>query len=257
MPETSPKNIKIEYTEYKTHPIIDFANDIKDAIGARLMPDRYTPEYKKAGEYLSNFGLSWKKLKRNKPKILDIGAGQGGFVATGRKKGLDIVALDNEPVELGQPGMHPFEGVDLIIGDALKLHEYFPEKKFDLVLARRAITYIVYPLKIETKNGNIIKAEPDMKEDPDTVADNIKGRFRRLFSEVNQVLDEGGEFRFDGVGWMHDLYAFNERSDPLTLTRDEISDYAYNYLKKIDPKASMKWGYDPENKRVPYFILKK
>jgi SAM-dependent methyltransferase len=244
-------------SHFKAPTLKERAISMKDAIRAYLIPSENTPEYKSANEYLRNFGLSWKTLKKNNGKILDIGSGRGGLTATAKKRGIEVIAFDKDTKELGQPGMEPFEGVNLILGDALKLHEYFPEKKFDLVLSRRTVIYIVYPLKIEWGNRDTMKARPETIDDIETSTNKIKDRFAKLFSNVRQVLNEGGEFLFDGVGWMDDVYAFNNRSDPLSISRDEITRYAYDYLKKIDPKVSMKWGFDSEQKRAPFFILKK
>lgn len=116
------------------------------------------PQEQFATRYLHDLGLSWESVKGK--KTLDLGAGSGEFGYIAKKKGVNVVSLDNG----SQVKEFNKNLPNLVIGD-VKNDLPFIESSFDLVIAHDSIHHF--------------------------------GDLYALFDRVRRVLKEEGEFRFN------------------------------------------------------------
>jgi SAM-dependent methyltransferase len=156
----------------------------------------------------------------------------GHFANDAKKRGIEVVSFDKSPNEMGLASLPHLTGIPYVIGDALRLHEYFrSDPPFDLAVSRRAVKWIVMPpVGLEALGG-------------------IKDRFGQLFSEARQVLKPSGEFRFDSEDWTQALHGGDRVFDESGAQR------SLAFLRSIDPHVAMGWG-TAGGERVPFFVLK-
>lgn len=176
--------------------------------------------------YVDELGLDWKELKGK--KILDIGAGSGGFAKVAKTRGIDVVSVDKDPHDylLRYAGKRPVEKkIPYIQADAYSMP--FVDNSFDIVVSRASVHWMVC----------------------------TKSELASLIREVTRVLKPGGEFRFT-VGPMENLENFGkqlfseEELQGEGSKADQVADVIDKLLMSIDPsaRATLQLSLDKRNR---------
>jgi SAM-dependent methyltransferase len=187
-----------------------------------------------ANAYLQDLGLTWDFLKDK--SILDIGAGSGGFAHAAKRRGVEIIPLDEDPQWWKTRGMF-YKHVPYVQGTAF--HLPFLDESFDLIISREAVEYMVFP-----------KVNEDKRMSLQEIRDGIERNFRQLLPEVLRVLRPNGEFRFDIGVWGWALYTTEEsslqalekeKSDPEFRKQraEKIAQRSLEFLQSIYPHITM------------------
>jgi ubiquinone/menaquinone biosynthesis C-methylase UbiE len=118
--------------------------------------------------YIEDLGLNWKKLRGK--RVLDLGAGQADFALGAKKRGIEVISLDQE-FGGNYPDKKLPQGVPYIVANMLDGIP-LPDEDVDLIVSRAGL--------------------PEMTPE----------ELEKLINETKRVLKPGGEFRF-GPGWIH------------------------------------------------------
>lgn len=162
--------------------------------------------------YLGNLNLEWDDLRGK--KVLDIGAMSAKFENAARRRGVDVVSIDNYP-ELGGDYIPPKDS-SFVIAQARALP--FNNEVFDYVLAHMSV------MQYETNQFFPIEVESVLRE-------------------ACRVLRTGGEFRFTDTGMSNEELQHDVNDMIPDETNDEYATWRMEREREFISNASKRAGF--------------
>ncbi len=167
--------------------------------------------------YLGNLGLEWTQLEGK--KVLDIGAMNAAFENAARRRGVDVISIDNNFIE---DEYAPPQDSTYAVANATKLP--FGDETFDYAIAHTSVM-------------NYIEKEYDL--------DNEYIRYvEDALREASRILKTGGQFRFTRT--LLDEQELRENSDDVVPeTKSEaydewLTEREHRFLEEIAKRAGFK-----------------